>query len=981
MATIADEYSLWLELKDAERADEGRRRLEALLREPRPALRLVHLGLEFGLDLDIPEIERTIEREIAINGGLTLDVAIARFSLVRTRRTPAAVAEYLTQHFEDLSQHLHRKAMRFVQIEAMAKANLTAQARDLVAIARAEGLTELEESRLRRILSETEGADAVQSQQEQYQKTGALSDLALLVQELESENGWSSLCQYGTVLFQKTRALEDAERLATALHNTNNICRLLKFFEDNRSLLLRSDLLRLLHAWVLYRNGALLETRTALAAVNRKKDRNYRNLELGLAIAMGDWNRLSALVADEWTNHEDRTAEDLMAAAQLALHLDLQSARDLTVAASRAAGADAAVLTAAYFLACSAGWEDDPLCGQWLRRAIELSGDQGPLRPIGLQELVDRKPDWDRHEVKISDQLGRGEVPMFIAAHATNRSLVRLMLVPALNNRPEADPRHRTPIFAYSGCRQPMCLSGYRSVGMDATALLTLALLDLLPQALDLFDVVHLPHSTLAWLLQEKREVTYHQPSRIRQARRLRDLLATDHIRKFIPSIAADHNLSAETGEELASFLTTAARGGRDDEQHLVVRPSPVFRTSSLMKERANLKAYEAALTSCQAVVDTLRELGRLTATEVKQATAYLRLQEEPWPNQPPVAPNAILYLDELAIDHFLHLRLLERISSSSFRVLVSERAVAETTGFLSYEATAATASNVLDGIRRTLNRGVEAGKIQISRQQVFGDGTERPLADHPTLGIGPLVERCDAIVVDDRFFNGPASLRVEKGEARLFTTLDVLDLLLENNVLTTEDGLDCKTRLRQAGYMFVPIRRGELFEYLTDCTVKDGSVVESAELRAIRENLSCVRMRACLQLPLEGAWFDGILSTFMLALKDLWADESDFAATRTRSNWIVDQIDVRKWAHIFGARAAEVATAGWAAQLVGVAVPPFGASGKVRGEYQRWFDEEHLQTVRERYPDVYSVVLERHKLAVDAVAGGDLSGGTENDG
>ena len=118
-----------------------------------------------------------------------------------------------------------------------------------------------------------------------------------------------------------------------------------------------------------------------------------------------------------------------------------------------------------------------------------------------------------------------------------------------------------------------------------------------------------------------------------------------------------------------------------------------------------------------------------------------------------------------------------------------------------------------------------------------------------------------------------------------------------------------------------------------------------------------------------------------MLALKDLWADESDFAATRTRSNWIVDQIDVRKWAHIFGARAAEMATAGWAAQLVGVAVPPFGASEKVRGEYQRWFDEEHLQTVRDRYPDVYSVVLERHKLAVDAVAGGDLSGGTENDG
>lgn len=78
---------------------------------------------------------------------------------------------------------------------------------------------------------------------------------------------------------------------------------------------------------------------------------------------------------------------------------------------------------------------------------------------------------------------------------------------------------------------------------MDATALLTLSFLNLLDKAFDAFDAVHVPHSTLAWLFEEKQKAAFHQPSRIRDAHQVRHFLATDVLEKFAPSTVADSDL------------------------------------------------------------------------------------------------------------------------------------------------------------------------------------------------------------------------------------------------------------------------------------------------------------------------------------------------------------------------------------------------------------------------------------------------------
>ena len=156
---------------------------------------------------------------------------------------------------------------------------------------------------------------------------------------------------------------------------------------------------------------------------------------------------------------------------------------------------------------------------------------------------MELKPDWDRRESEIWQMLSRGDIPMFVAARSLNKSLIDLMLFPALTNLSENDPRRRGAVAAYSGQRQPRPFAAGGSVGIDATALLTLSFLNLLDKALDAFDAVHVPHSTLAWLFREKQRVAFHQPSRIRNAHRLQDLLATGALEKLLPEYGAGQRL------------------------------------------------------------------------------------------------------------------------------------------------------------------------------------------------------------------------------------------------------------------------------------------------------------------------------------------------------------------------------------------------------------------------------------------------------
>jgi hypothetical protein len=976
-AIVDEEYALWLELKDPENSDNGRRRLESKLRDTKSALRLVPLGLQFNIKVDLAVVEQEIERQIALHGGITPDAAIARFALAFTQKTPEAVVNYLAQHFDELSKYLDQKSMRFLQIEMLSRAGLAEKAHECLRLLLDEGLSEAEESRLRTIIAEAEGTNPVEIRKAQFNKSRLLRDLETLVDELETRQHWNDLCEFGSLLFEETHYIRDAERLAMALSNTHRSEQLVEFLNKNAGLLSQSKNLQLFYSWALYREGALVEARMELAKLGDDLGSpSCRDLKVNLGIALGDWNSLSAFVANEYLEREKRSAQELMKAAQLALHLGSPHAKELTFTAAAKGRGDAAILAAAYFLVSRAGWEVEEKVVQWLHKAAELSGDDGPIQKMSLKDVLDRKPDWERQEAETLRSFGRGEIPMFLAAQSLNRSMIDLMLFPALANLSESDPRKRRAIPAYSGKRQPTPLdSDEKIVGVDTTALLTLSFLNLLDKAMDAFNALYIPHSTLLWLFEEKQRAVFHQPSRIRDAHQVRDLLARDVLEKFVPSTVADSDLSAQVGDELAQLIAEAERVRDDGSQRLVVRSSPVHRLSSLLEEEADLSKHATVMSSCLGVVEKLQERGQITADEERRARAYLHLHEKPWSSQPQITDGAVLYLDGLAVTYFLHLGVLEKLRAAGLRAIASPNLISETNALIAYEGISDKVNESIERIRSAVNSRIESGKIKVGRQFISKDQDEQSMSLHPTFGMIASAGKCDAIISDDRFLNQHAHIDDGVSQSRIFSTLDLLDSLATIGTISADDLLEYRTLLRRAGYCFVPVSDEELARHLNASVVRADKVVETAELKAVRENILRVRMMDWLQLPKEAPWLDSTLKIFIRVLKSLWKDGADLSIVRARSDWLVNQLDIRGWAHRFVQENRDNAIkVGRAAHILMLLIAPSEASPEVKEAYWAWVEDRILVPTKEQFPDLYDWIVEFQRRQIGDIAEKELT-------
>ena len=976
---IDDEYALWLELTDPDpdKCAKGRVRLESKLRDPTTDLCLVRFGLQFGMELDNKLVEQEIERQIALNGEITFDAALARFALAFKQNTPEDAVNYIIRYHNELTGHIDKKMILSLQVELFSQIGQLDNANKCLEILLEGGLSEAEEGRLRRRIAEAEGTDPVESLKEQFKKTDSLLDLENLVNELEARGDWEDLCEYSEILFERTRALPAAEKFASTLHKAQKNERLIEFLDLNKTIVGQSDKLRMLYCWTLYLEGDLLKTRSELAKLsNDWDDETYRTLQVNLAVSLGAWNSLSEFVAKECNEKVKRDAKELIRTARLALHLDsIPHAKELILAAVERGQDDADVLGTAYFLATNAGWEDQETT-QWMYKAAALSGNDGPIWQMPLKEIWDQKQEWDSRESEISQQVRRGELPMFLVAHSLNRSLSDLMLFPALANLAENDPRGRRAIPAYSGQRQPLSFDTSRQIGMDATALLTLSFIDLLDEALDAFDTVHIPHSTLGWLFDEKQRIAFHQPSRIREADQIRELLATGKLEKFSPSTISYSKLSEQVGEGLALFIAEAEKESCEDgSRHIVVQPSPVHRVGSLMEEEADLTAHENVLSSCQSIVDKLR--GHITANEEQKARAYLQLHEKPWSNQPEIADGAILYLDDLAVSYFLHLGILEKLKDAGFTPIISLTKESEINQLISHKNISDKAKNAIESIRSAVNSRIELGKIKVGRLTNADPSVDRSISEHPTATLFHLARYCDAIITDDRYLNQHANFGDGNISKPIFSTLDIIDALVSMGTKTVEERLEYRTQFRRAGYIFVPVSEDELAHHLNASMIEDGKVVEIAELKAIRENFLCVRMRTWLQIPKEFPWLNTSLIAFIQVMKGLWKPDANFSEVQARSNWIMDQIDIRGWVHSFGKEIGDnIVKTERGAFLQLMLRPPVNVPREIQDKYWSWIEERVLVPIKGQYPDLYSWIVEKQRKLVVKIINMDITEG-----
>ena len=960
IAGLMDDKALWLRLVDPESRVEARRELEEGVRDPSTFLRRLGLGLQFGVDIDLQWAEREVDRQTALSGGMSPDAAFARFSLALGKKSHTSVAAYINEHREQLLQHLDWRGVYSIEIEMLAKAGQTAKADERLKEATEKGLSDREIGRLRRELTEATGGDPIAQRLVAYEENGSIADLRILVSAYENAHDWQKACEYGKTLLDVSGDLADARRYVISLYNIERHDEALGVLETYPDLWAQDDSLQLVRVQSLFESGRLNEALAALQVLRQAKDSpEARQLQINLAVVSGDWESLQGFVEDEWNARADRTAIDLLRAGQLAQHIGAGRGRELVQEAANRASDDPAVLVGCYQAATAAGWEDSIQVHQWMERAAELSGGDGPVQVMDIEDILERKPNWEQHESNAWELLEKGDAPVFAVGQLLNRSLLSFYLMPALNNLDEPDVRRRAMIYAFSGARGKHKIDP-KVVAMDATALITAEFLDLLDVYLGTFDNIVIPHSTLGWLLEEKARIQFHQPSRVAAARELRKMISDGHLCRFEGSNAATESLVNEVGASMAVLIADASSSEHaDTRQRLVVRGRPVHKANSFMREEADLSEYESHLCSGISVVEKLAQKGVLTRREAKEACTALEVRELQWPSEPEIADGAVLYLDDLAVSHFQFLGLLSKLHRAEITVFVSRSEVKEADALISYDVKANEVVAIVERLRLRLREGLESGKVRLGiavREE--DNGGSKHVTSHPTMALLKLVTIADVGVVDDRFINQHASISLETASRPLLTTVDLLDVLVEREAISEDRRQEALTKLRQANFALTPLTAGDLNRLIANSTTSDGVLEETAELKSIREGIQRVRMSNMLQSPKELVWLNGVTQACLFTLQEQWKHGLDEATVVAQSDWLLSLSDVRSWTHRLDEDVGQlmVRYRNWVLVLMTLAAE---LPQSVKEAYWRWFDSRVLEWLQEEDPDSYRHLLE----------------------
>ncbi|MGO9768507.1 MAG: hypothetical protein ACLPSW_02920 [Roseiarcus sp.] len=961
-ANLAADYDLWLSLSDPDRRAEAITTLREDMRNPGVALRRIFLALQFGVTLDLASIEKELDRRLALSGKGTPDDAIARLSLALTRPTPQEVADYIAKHRDHLHAYLTKSSVYAIEIEALAQADQLGLAQLRLDEAIADGMPQREVQLLQHLIDNHESSDPAAAAKQLFEATSDLRDLFNLTTFLERRHSWVEMLPYAERLFGRTHALEDAKRVALALNVTGRMSDLHAFLSRNLELVPLSNTLRTLWVWSLFRAGRLREAAVVLDQLSALHEtEQHRTLRIQLAIVSGQWDSLVAFTEQAWRNRDLRNAKELLAAGRLAQAVGSPLAKDLVIAAADKAPDDAQILASAFFHSTEAGWERNSITSGWLRRASELSTDSGPLRRASLRELLDQKPAWEEHVVGVLEQLTKGTVPVFGAAHVLRRSLTDFTLTRSIGNARESDPRRRLPVFAFSGARTGGVAPSVRSIGVDISALLTLTRLNLLDTMLASYANIAMPHSTLSWLFEERQKVAFHQPSRIRDAHELLRLVANKSLSVQAQLPVSGYALAREIGEELAESILSATAKNHSSETptHFVIRSSPVPRIGSLMEEEADLSAFFACLCSCQAIVRTLKARGFLTIEEETRANDYLTLHERPWPSDPSPPVGSVLYLDGLSVTYLQTVGVLVKLREAGYTIYIHQRIESEALALMEIETLAVDQIEYLEKLRCALASGLATGKIRL--MPAFDNESFDGVRQHPTFDLLAGAADVDAIVIDDRFVNRHKVMDTKDRQVFVFSSLDLIDDLSRRGILTEQSRIEHRTSLRRAGYQFVPVELDELKHHLSNAPVIAGAMAETAELRAIRESLLQARMSGILQIPGEVPWLHESMKAAIEALKSVWQTRPDLAMTEAISDWLLLLIDIRGWAHAaIPGNERSFALFAHAAQILSIMSPPDGISTSVREAFDEWLQKSLLDSIRSTEPEIHHWLLAR---------------------
>lgn len=946
---VIESYILWCELLHPLRRDAALARLRRDMTDPALAVSRVQYALAYDNDYQPDGLESYLQRRDSF-GGLTDQELHAMFAILLHKNDATGLAALIAAKRQQAEASFGRDEILSLEIHALAKKGDATSA----AIVLENSLMAFDANRiamLRAEIAKAQGADPVSEHLHLYETTKTPESLRALVAALLAKEDYIGIAKYAELLFAETNDPRDIAFAARAALRAGDGDTFVRLVEAHEGLQYRdADMLRS-YGWQLFRLGRLRDAKVIVDDMeHRYPAARDLSLEFAIALDSGEWETLAGPLSAALDSARGLDGLALIRAAHLSQASNQGPIMDLVSAAVAKGEDDPHVLLGAYHLFIEEGLEEQrPEAGEWFRKALALSGPDGPIQSFELKDLLAQQTDWNEHTTNISQNLMRGDLPLVVAGPGLRTTVVDLILRNLVRNTTLADGRRRTAIPLFTGRRLPQGVGAPASVALDITALLVLGWLGLLPKVIDAFPKVVLPAGALIELFEGRKRIRQSQKTRLQKAVEVRDAIANGRMKVLrTPGLARDP-VSSEIGAELAALLREAqARNG------VVIRPAPINKLGLEERAEADVSAYASCLCDMHGLLKALANLNVLDEEAEESAKRYFDLQDRAWPQPTTPDPAHPVFLDGLALAYLQHTKLLQTFLRTFPTVYIHVSTQDEVNVLIEYDQNVDAVLHIIDDIRNAIRQAHAAGRVVFGPRRDDNDNEVDGLQS--TFNLLTNFSGAETVVFDDRGLNRePFITDVTGHRARVCSTLDLLEEFAERKLLTEDQYRRLRYRLRAAGALLVPVNTDEIV-----AAAARNRQNEAPEFRAIRDALELARVAEMPQFPAEMPWFLSYVHGVKLAVARIWNTETSEDRARNLASQVLDLDPApENWV----ARWNERPPPNWIAAvrralIGGLALPVEITDHSKIQAYQAWLEDVLMEDIRKLFPDTYQQVI-----------------------
>lgn len=885
-ADLALEYALWLKLHHPDTRFFAQQRAAELFQanllsksSGERAFRWLPLALAAGQEVETHVILNRIKYYAKRYGELNDDAAWALFALMQ-HLPPEKVLEDWKFFYESLCDRINPVQLSSIKVQILARTGNRTAAAEILAEG---GLPKEVAQQLETLyLSEEISKDQI---------------------EAASPSARREIARRHKASGDSTRAIETLEDVYRETYSLIDACNLASLHLDKGSLSRANEILQGLDpTFNSEPQVAILKLRLALQLGNWREaldhldaseldesDRVQRRIEI--AIQSLDWDRIPGLLQSALAvaTHDPR---GLLRVASAANAFGLTSiAQTAAEAAVALADEDSSILMAAYMLGVKGNWSERPSVNEWFLKAIATNDakpkDEQVFQRKSLQELADMTPQWSDRIRSVNEMVKSAELFLAMAADASNESLTSVVFQAMRRNAAASDPSARNVVPLFAGNDRARQIPEGANAALDCTSLIVLAYLDILDSLPQIFKRLYLPHDFGLWLLNERDQSGYHQPSRVTHANDLIRWVVKRDI-EVVPAKEQRGPLYREVGRELADLFDACAIDG-SDAASFVVHPYPIYRVSSFMTHLAELPLEATTrLVSVRGLINTLDAMGMLSTDEISRAHTFLLGHDNGWPNEPSITSGATLYLDGLSLSYLRSIGLIERCISARFKLKIHDETSREAVALASYQDDSSYPRELLTRLQTFGLNGLRSGFIRsLPKSRPDPDDKADRFATRLLEQLFVNLPQDAMLIIDDRAGNRYSSMTDASGvDHPVVNTLDVIDRLREVGILSEQDTWAKRALLRNSGCALVPVRLDEAHHAAQDLSIVDGELREGYFARTLRESIQLLRISRHVSLPLEEFWLTSTAWAFRETITSL-LDKDFRVGDDERADWL----------------------------------------------------------------------------------------------